>query len=76
MMDITAKKKVDGDYESLIFIEGCESQALFNFLINCRSITPTTGLLSGVPPTLIAPVAFSGATLSTLKVFFDHILKL
>ncbi|KAL1131471.1 hypothetical protein AAG570_011088 [Ranatra chinensis] len=68
MMSRNAKKKIDGDYDSLIYIEGCEAQALFNFLINCKSITPTTGMLSGVPPTLIAPVAFVGATLHTLKV--------
>jgi hypothetical protein len=36
--------------------------------MNCKSSTATTGPLAGVPPTLLAPVAFHGATLKSLKV--------
>lgn len=63
------EKEVDRTPESLIYVEGVEAQALFNFLMNCKSSTATTGPLAGVPPTLLAPVAFHGATLKPLKVF-------
>jgi hypothetical protein len=47
---------------------GVEAQALFNWLINCRSSVSNTGPHAGIPPTLLAPVAFAGATLTPLKV--------
>jgi hypothetical protein len=65
------EKEVDQTPESLIYVEGVEAQALFNFLINCKSSIATTGPLAGVPPTLLAPVAFHGATLKSLKVFHE-----
>lgn len=43
-------------------------QALYNFLINCKSAIPTTGPNAGIPPTLLGPIAFRGATLNALKV--------
>ncbi|XP_021917371.1 protein downstream neighbor of son homolog isoform X2 [Zootermopsis nevadensis] len=62
------EKEVDRTPESLVYVEGVEAQALFNCLMNCKSSTATTGPLAGVPPTLMAPVAFHGATLKSLKV--------
>nr|CAD7395270.1 unnamed protein product [Timema cristinae] len=62
------EKKVDQTRESLIYVEGVEVQALFNFLMNCKSSVATSGFLAGIPPTLLAPVAFHGATLKPLKV--------
>ena len=59
---------VDNLRESLICVIGVEAQALFNFLINCKTIITTCGPYSGVPPTLLSPVAFHGATLKPLKV--------
>ncbi|XP_029832896.3 protein downstream neighbor of Son isoform X1 [Ixodes scapularis] len=53
---------------SLVFVERENSQALFNFLLNSRACVCPTGPLAGVPPTLLAPVAFHGATLRSLKV--------
>ncbi|KAK7078887.1 hypothetical protein SK128_016527 [Halocaridina rubra] len=44
-----------------------EIQGLVNFLLNSRSCIATTGPLAGVPPTLLAPVAFQGGTLKALK---------
>lgn len=64
------ESEVDTSKQSLIFVKGVEAQALFNFLINCKSAIAITGALAGVPPTLLAPVAFHGATLKPLKVFF------
>ena len=49
-------------------VEGVEAQALFNFLLNCKSCTATTGPLAGIPPTLLSPVAFHGSTLRPNKV--------
>ncbi|CAN7988572.1 unnamed protein product [Ixodes hexagonus] len=53
---------------SLVFVERENSQALFNFLLNSRACVCPTGPLAGVPPTLLAPVAFHGASLRSLKV--------
>lgn len=53
---------------------GVEVQALFNWLINCRSAVSNTGPHAGIPPTLLAPVAFSGATLTPLKVRKKYLL--
>lgn len=64
------ERLIDESPESLVFVEGVEAQALFNFLVNCKSITATSGSLAGVPPTLLSPVAFTGATLTPLKVLF------
>ena len=62
------ERLIDESPESLIFVEGVEAQALFNFLVNCKSITTTSGIFAGIPPTLLSPVAFTGATLTPLKV--------
>lgn len=53
----------DSTDQSILLIEGVECQALFNFLLNAKSTTTKVGRLAGIPPTLIAPVAFPGATL-------------
>lgn len=54
--------------QSLILIEGVECQALFNFLLNAKSTTAKVGRLAGIPPTLIAPVAFPGASLRNNRI--------
>ncbi|XP_076257801.1 humpty dumpty [Rhynchophorus ferrugineus] len=60
--------EVDNSDQSLVLIDGVEVNGFFNFLINCKSIIAPTGALAGIPPTLLAPVSFHGATLSSLKV--------
>ncbi|XP_034186224.1 humpty dumpty isoform X1 [Osmia lignaria lignaria] len=67
-MALEKESEVDNLNHSLIFVKGVEAQALFNFLINCKSAITITGSLAGVPPTLLAPVAFHGATLKSIKV--------
>jgi hypothetical protein len=62
------ESEVDNLRQSLVFVKDMETQALFNFLINCKSTTAATGALAGVPPTLLSPIAFHGATLKPLKV--------
>nr|CAG4651982.1 EOG090X09DI [Triops cancriformis] len=54
--------------QSLVYIEGIETQALYDFLLNSKTCFSTTGALANVPPTLLSPVAFHGATLRSLKV--------
>lgn len=58
----------DSTDQSILLIEGIECQAFFNFLLNAKSTTTKVGRLAGVPPTLIAPVAFPGATLQNNQV--------
>ncbi|CAL7943848.1 unnamed protein product [Xylocopa violacea] len=67
-MTLEKETEIDNMKQSLIFVKDVEAQALFNFLINCKSAITTTGPLAGVPPTLLAPVAFHGAMLKPLKV--------
>ncbi|XP_058832386.1 protein downstream neighbor of son homolog [Topomyia yanbarensis] len=61
-------RECDEDYseQSTVLIEGVECQAFFNFLLNAKSTTTKVGRLAGVPPTLLAPVSFVGASLRTL----------
>ncbi|XP_076054798.1 humpty dumpty [Oratosquilla oratoria] len=61
-------KTIDRFPSSMVYVEGIETQGLINFLLNSKSCTSTTGPLAGVPPTLLAPVAFQGSTLKALKV--------
>lgn len=50
-------------------ITGDSSLAFFNFLINSRSLVIcNTGVQAGLPPTIISPVAFQGASLRSLTV--------
>ncbi|KAI5708607.1 hypothetical protein M8J77_025986 [Diaphorina citri] len=62
------EREIDRTPESLIYVQGTEAQALFNFLVNCKSCVATTGYLTGVPPTLISPVCFHSASLQYLQV--------
>lgn len=52
---------------SIALIEGVECQAFFNYLLHSKNTITKTGRLAGVPPTLLAPVAFPGATLRTVQ---------
>ena len=44
------------------------TQLFLNFLLNTRICIANSGPLSGVPPTLLSPVAFHGSSLQSLKV--------
>lgn len=71
-MTLEKESEVDNLRQSLVFVKGVEAQALFNFLINCKSAIAGTGALAGIPPTLLAPTAFHGATLKPLKVLYKY----
>jgi len=58
-------KNIDGRAESLLLIEGVECQSLLNYLLNAK-LTLGQGV-AALPPTLLAPVAFQGAVLRSLK---------
>lgn len=52
---------------SCVVVIGEDSQALFNHLLN-TDLSISVGSQAGIPPTLLAPVAFHGAALRSLKV--------
>ncbi|XP_026157193.1 protein downstream neighbor of son homolog [Mastacembelus armatus] len=58
---------LDHKPESVAQVEGSHTFTLINFLINCKSLVASAGSQAGLPPTLLAPVAFRGATTHTLK---------
>ena len=61
-------RTIDQQPTSTVLIKGADTHALFNFLLNCKSLIANTGPLAQVPPTLLAPVAFDGAALKSLRV--------
>ncbi|XP_054716173.1 protein downstream neighbor of Son-like [Uloborus diversus] len=61
-------RKIDHKPESLVYIEDSETQALVNFLLNSQLCTSKFGPMAGIPPTLLAPTAFLGGTLQSLKI--------
>ncbi|XP_072289408.1 protein downstream neighbor of son homolog [Eucyclogobius newberryi] len=58
---------LDHKPESVVLVEGSDTFTLINFLINCKSLVASAGSQAGLPPTLLAPVAFRGAAMQTLK---------
>lgn len=61
-------KTVDDQSQSLIYIQGVETQALVNFLLNTKLCFSKTGPLTGIPPTLLSPTSFHGGALRSFKV--------
>jgi len=47
---------------STVMVMGTDTMALANFILNWKTFT------TGIPPTLLAPVAFEGATLRSHKI--------
>ncbi|CAK1552557.1 unnamed protein product [Leptosia nina] len=70
-----AESSVDNAAESLVLVRGADAQALFNFLLNCKSLVSPIGPYAGVPPTLLSPTAFHGGALQSLKVRENVILS-
>ncbi|KAG8136551.1 hypothetical protein E2320_005122 [Naja naja] len=60
--------EVEKDTEIMgMLVKGTNTFTLLNFLINCKSLVASAGPQAGIPPTLLSPVAFRGATMQTLK---------
>lgn len=53
---------------TLLFSQGGDVQALFNFLLNSKTCIASSGPLSGIPPTLLSPLPFVSASLQKIKV--------
>lgn len=60
---------LDGRSDSVVCVEGVECQSLLNYLLNAK-LSQGPG---GLPPTILAPVAFPGAVLKSLKVK-EHVI--
>lgn len=60
--------------KTLILIKGRDTNLLLTWLSNTEVIIPTTGQLTGIPPTLLSPIAFSGASLYPLKLKSSHVM--
>ncbi|KAF3706404.1 Protein downstream neighbor of son -like protein [Channa argus] len=58
---------LDHKPESVVCVEESNTFTLINFLINYKGLVAAAGSQTGLPPTLLAPVAFSGATMHKLK---------
>ncbi|KAK9523761.1 hypothetical protein VZT92_017661 [Zoarces viviparus] len=58
---------LDHKPESVVCVEGPHTFTLINFLISCKGLVAAAGSQAGLPPTLLAPSAFRGATMQTLK---------
>ncbi|KAK2856725.1 hypothetical protein Q5P01_005460 [Channa striata] len=58
---------LDHKPESVVCVEESHTFTLINFLINYKSLVAAAGSQAGLPPTLLAPIAFSGATMHKLK---------
>lgn len=63
------KREVQMDHrpESVVLVKGLNTFKLLNFLINCKSLVATSGAQAGLPPTLLSPIAFRGASMQMLK---------
>jgi len=59
-----SSQNIDGKVESLVVVEGVECQSLLNYLLNAKLVVGKDQL----PPTVLAPVAYHGASLRTLRV--------
>nr|XP_056714197.1 protein downstream neighbor of Son [Euleptes europaea] len=58
---------LDHKPESVVLVQGTNTFTLLNFLMNCKSLVASAGPQAGIPPTLLSPIAFRGATMQTLK---------
>lgn len=59
-----SSQNIDGRAESLVLVTGVECQSLISYLLNAKLVAGKDQL----PPTLLAPVAYHGGTLRSLKV--------
>uniref|UniRef100_G1KD20 DNA replication fork stabilization factor DONSON n=2 Tax=Anolis carolinensis TaxID=28377 RepID=G1KD20_ANOCA len=59
--------QLDHKPESVVLVKGTNTFTLLNFLMNCKSLVASAGPQAGLPPTLLSPVAFRGATMQMLK---------
>lgn len=69
--DVKARQREledDNGELSTAFFEGGDCTAFANYLLEAKSTIPKVGRLAGVPPSLLAPVAFLGGSLKKQKI--------
>ncbi|XP_067840576.1 protein downstream neighbor of Son-like [Heptranchias perlo] len=62
------QKYQDRQLKFLVVVEGPHTASLITFLMNSPHIVAQEGVQRGLPPTLLCPVAFPGASLQLLQV--------
>jgi len=62
----TKLHSLDNRPESMVKIKNCNG--LFNFLLNASFLCASSGSMTGIPPTLISPCSFEGASLNKCKI--------
>ena len=63
------ESRIDNRLESAVLVEGPGSvHVLFNYLLTSKTTISTSGSHAGLPPTILSPLGFRGATLRSLKV--------
>lgn len=58
----------DKQLKFLVVVEGSSAESLITFLMNSSHTVAQEGVQRGLPPTLLCPVAFPGASLQLLQV--------
>ncbi|KAK3768673.1 hypothetical protein RRG08_065967 [Elysia crispata] len=56
-------REIDNRPQSMVYVEGGDVHAFFNFLLNYPSCIASSGPQHGLPPTLLSPVPFVGGSL-------------
>ncbi|XP_013063543.1 protein downstream neighbor of Son-like [Biomphalaria glabrata] len=56
-------REIDNRPQSMVYVEGADVHTFFNFLLNYSSSIAQSGPQHGIPPTILSPVVFVGATL-------------
>ncbi|GFR88269.1 protein downstream neighbor of Son [Elysia marginata] len=55
-------REIDNRPQSMVYIEGGDVHAFFNFLLNYPACIASSGPQHGLPPTLLSPVPFVGGS--------------
>lgn len=65
-------REIDNRPQSMVYVEGADVHTFFNFLLNYSSSIAHSGPQHGIPPTILSPVVFVGATLvqNSVRIIF------
>ena len=67
--DLRQNAHTETSVRNVVYIKGnTNTQLLFNYLLNSKSSIQSSGVQSHVPPTILSPVAFQGASLQKLSI--------
>ena len=68
-------QEIDNRPQSMVYVEGGDVHAFFNFLLNYPSCIASSGPQHGLPPTLLSPVPFVGGSIVQNAVSFFFITR-